>query len=89
MFSNKKICILRKEFAKYVHFDLLYVLGYSGYFDMHIEKLYRINTHFFFDIPQKTGITVRRGGGLRTLRTGLQLIFNLIDAFPVHIYIYM
>ena len=53
-------------------FGLFYVLDYSGSFDMHIGK--RKKTYFFH--TQKTGFAVR-GGGLRNLRTGPQLIVFL------------
>ena len=38
-FLKRKIYILMKKFAKYVPFDLFYVLYYSGSFYMNIGKL--------------------------------------------------
>ena len=71
MFWNGKICILMKKLAKYVHFDLFYVLDYSGSFDMHIK--YEKKT-ILFQTSAKNRVLSYKGGGLRTLRTGPQRI---------------
>ena len=48
-----------KKLAKYVYFDLFYVLDYYESFDMNIEKWYKKNTYFFLSKVSKK----RKGGG--------------------------
>ena len=52
--SCVRICILMKIFAKYVPLNLFYVLDYSGYFDMHIEKLWK-KDFFPWKVRKKNG----------------------------------
>ena len=56
----------------YLYGPCLRVLGYSGTFDINIEKLFNKKTYFFQQ--KKCFCSTIGGGGLRTLRTGPQLI---------------
>ena len=77
----EKYVFLKKIFAKYIHFNLFYVLNYSGPIEMHIAYQRMKQKTFFVKSRQKTVFALQ--GGLAqnfTNRSATNRVF--IVAFP-------